>query len=99
MAMARAVKRKRRGSLRDQAPAGRKSRAVRGTDKNIVVHIPDRCLPCASIVKHVTWLAVPVKVGCRHQLPAAGQSRPVSATHEPWPRQVPDCRLKGHWGK
>jgi hypothetical protein len=37
--------------LPDQAPAGLKSRAVRGANENVIVHIPDRCLTGADITE------------------------------------------------
>src|SRR5439155_1320715 len=55
-----------RGLLPDQAPAGRHSRAKRAADENVVVHVPDRCLPHRGIVKHIVWLSVSVKVGYYH---------------------------------
>ena len=39
--------------LPEQAPAGRKSRAKRAANENVIVHIPDRCLPRPSFVKQV----------------------------------------------
>jgi hypothetical protein len=68
--------------LPDQAPASRKSRAVSAVDENVVVEIPDRGLSRPSIVKHIVWLSVSVKVGCRHERPATGNVRPISAPNE-----------------
>ena len=48
-----------------QAPAGRKSWAIRRADINIVVQIPDRRLMRAGILKDVVRMAVAVKVEYR----------------------------------
>ncbi len=50
----------------EQAPAGGKRWAERAADEKVVIHIPDGCLPRASVVKHVVRLPVRVKVGCGH---------------------------------
>src|SRR6266478_5319450 len=70
--------------LPDQAPAGLKSRAVRGANENVIVHIPDRCLPRSSIVKQVVWLQVSVKIGRRHERPAGRNDWPISRPDERW---------------
>src|SRR5262249_55654497 len=67
-----------------------KTWAVRAADKNVVVHVPDRCLLRARIVKDVIGLAVPVKIADPHESPSAGNGRPPSATNKGWPRQVED---------
>ena len=52
---------------RDDAPAGRRYRAVRAADVNVIVQIPYRGLPRARIVKQVIRFAVAVKIGCPDQ--------------------------------
>ncbi len=66
--------------MRDQAPAGLKSRAVRGADENVVVEIPDRGLAAAGIIKHVIRLAVPIEIGSPRQLPSACNRRAKGAS-------------------
>ena len=50
----------------DQAPASGESRTESAVNENIVVQIPDRCLPRPGVVKDVVRVAIPVKVGRRH---------------------------------
>src|SRR5205814_627237 len=45
-----------------QSPTCWKSGSERGTNKYVVVQIPDRCLTRRSIAKHIVWVAVAVKV-------------------------------------
>src|SRR5438876_11638621 len=69
-------------SLPDQAPANRKSWAKCGTDVNVVVKIPDRCLTSAWIVKQIIRTPVTVKVSRSHQRPPTGNGRPISASNQ-----------------
>src|SRR5947208_15846774 len=76
-----------------QAPAGRKSRTISTADKDGVVHVPNRRLAVARLVKDIVWLAIAVKVTCRHQFPAAGESRTVGTSDKYHAGQIPDRRL------
>ena len=49
-------------SLPDQAPSSWKGRAKCGTDVNVVVEIPDRCLEGAGVSKHVVRVTVTVEI-------------------------------------
>jgi hypothetical protein len=51
---------------RDQAPARRKSWALRGADVNVVIQITDCCLATGRIVKQIIRVPVTVKVGGSH---------------------------------
>src|SRR6266446_1180521 len=53
-------------SFPDQAPADWEGRAKCGTDVNVVVQIPDRCLASAWIVKQIIRTPVTVKVSRSH---------------------------------
>src|SRR5438046_10110621 len=82
------------GQLRRyQAPADRKTRTISTTDKDGVVHVPNRRLAGARLVKDIVWLVIAVKVTCRHQFPAAGQRRTISTAQYHYSRQIPDRRL------
>src|SRR5438128_12556347 len=78
---------------RYQAPAGRKSRTISTADKDGVVHVPNRRLAVARLVKDIVWFAIAVKVTCRHQFPAAGESRTVGTSDKCHAEQIPDRRL------
>src|SRR4029077_6107236 len=65
-----------------QAPACWKSGSERGTNKDGVVQVPDRCLTSRGIIKEIVWLPVAVKVGRSYQGPATGRSRPGSSADE-----------------
>ena len=68
-----------------EVPTGRKSRTVRGADKNIVIQIPDRCLSRAGLVKHIVRVPASAKVGCSRQWPATRKGRAVSAANSRQP--------------
>ena len=51
----------------EQASAGRKIWAGCGTDENVVVQIPDRCLTGAGAVKQMVRIAVAIEIGCGDQ--------------------------------
>src|SRR5207249_8489978 len=69
-------------SLPDQAPSSWKGRAKCGTDVNVVVEIPDRCLASGWIVKQIIRTPVTVKVSRSHQRPPTGNGRPISASDQ-----------------
>ena len=63
-----------------QSPTSRKSGAKRAADQNVVIQIPDRCLPCAGITEHPVRVAVAVKVSycsrtCRDARRRSGSGR------------------------
>src|ERR1051326_832580 len=45
-----------------KVPTSRKHRTFRGADENIVVEVPNRCLPRIGIANHPVRVAVAVKV-------------------------------------
>jgi hypothetical protein len=50
-------------SRRDQVPGRRKNRTEGAASKNVVVHVLNRRLARARVVKHVIWAAVAVEIG------------------------------------
>src|SRR5207253_186169 len=72
-------------SFPDQAPADWEGRTVRRADVNVVVQIPYRCLASACIVKHIVRVAITVKIGRSHQIPATGKRWPIRACDARWP--------------
>src|SRR4030095_11523465 len=80
----------------DQAPACWKSGSKRGTNENVIVQIPDRCLTRARIIKHIVWLAVAIKIGCSYQNPARWKSGSKRTANENVIVEVPDrCLTTG----
>src|SRR5689334_8129022 len=55
--------------------------------------MPDRSVVRGGSVKHVFGFVIAIKIGCGHQCPATGNSRPVSAVDLRGPGQIPKCRL------
>src|SRR4029453_8837083 len=90
---ARTVNNRKLRSRPDQAPASWKSGSERGTNENVIVQIPDRCLTRADIVKDVVWLPAAIKVGRSYQGPACGKSGSERGTNENVIVQIPDRRL------
>ena len=72
---------------RDDAPAGRKSGAGSFADENVIVKIPNICLPCNRIGKQVIRFAVAIKIGYSHHLPAPRKS---------WARRSADMEVVIH---
>ena len=63
-------------SRRGDAPASRKSRSGRGSDVNVVVQIPYRCLPRAWVEQQVIWMTVEIKVRHTYYVPPGPSSGP-----------------------
>ena len=59
----------------DQAPARRESWAKAAVYENVVIEVPDRCLPGSGFVKHIIRPVVAVKVGDSRQFPISGKAR------------------------
>src|SRR4029453_12967529 len=56
-------------------PAGRESRPVSASSKNVVVHVPDCRASRAPVEKHIIRFPVAVKISGRQQCPTAGRLR------------------------
>src|SRR5437870_12769495 len=69
-------------SLPDQAPSSWKGRAKCGTDVNVVVEIPDRCLVRGWIVKQIIRMAVAVKVSHSCHGASTEVIRPISRSDQ-----------------
>src|SRR5436190_8269524 len=80
-------------SRRCQAPATRQSWTEDAASKNVVVHVPQRCLTRACVIKQVIGLTVSIEIGSSDQLIATRNGRPKATSGECNPRQIPDRKL------
>src|SRR4029453_5310947 len=77
----------------DHVPGTRKSRTKGAASKNVVVHIPDRCLASARVVKQVIGLAVSVEIGSPRQLIATCNGWPIETSDKRNSGEIPNRRL------
>ena len=72
-------------SLRDQAPADRKSWTSRTADERVVMEIPDRCVASNRIIEQIIRVPTIVEVGRSHQIPVDWKGGPSSGSDARWP--------------
>ena len=73
-----------------EALAGWNSRPVHAADGNVVVQIPDHGSTRVGVLKHIVRVAVAVKIGCSHQVPAGRKSWTERPADENVVVQIPD---------
>src|SRR5438067_10945781 len=62
----------------DQTPACRKRLPISASDKNVIMRIPDSCLPCTSVIQNIIGFAVAVDIG---EKTARRQAREIVTEH------------------
>ena len=66
-------------SRRDQCPSAGKIRTRRGTDSNIIVHVPNSRLMSSRVIKEVVGPAVAIEIGGSNQIVRGRNCRPRAA--------------------
>src|SRR5262249_48058112 len=68
-------------------------------DKNVVIEVPNRCLPISWSIQHIIRLTDRVEIDHCYKIPIkkkiGRKTRAVGAANKARSRQVPDCRLAG----
>src|SRR5437868_15500227 len=62
----------------DQTPARRKRLPISASDKNVIIQIPDSCLPCTSAIQNIIGFDVAVDIG---EKSARRQARDLVTEH------------------
>src|SRR5437763_15262972 len=62
----------------DQTPARRKRLPISASDKNVIIQIPDSCLPCTSAIQNIIGFTLAVDIG---EKSARRQARDIVTEH------------------
>src|SRR4030095_10511463 len=80
-----------------QVPSCWKGGQQCGANDNVIVQKDYCSLPSGALENHEIGIVVAIKICCRYQLPAGGQSGSGSSSNECRSRQIPDSGLKCVW--
>src|SRR5947208_14337147 len=77
----------------DHSPVNRQSWTKGAVDKNVVIEIPNRCLPSSRRIQHIIGLTVRVEIAHCYKIQTVRKNRTEGAANKRRSGQIPDYRM------